>query len=243
MRQPPLMPRAGSQRFGGLLVDYGARVVMLDGAEVHLTLTQFDILATFSLRPCQVLTRAELSLSIWGHVWSYSKNSLDVHIWSLRKALNDDAANPRIIETVRGFGHRFLLAPDAEAMERRVEGYSAALDRLEQIARRHRTATVVLDGQGNIEWVTGTVEDFLGWQPGSLIGVNVADLVHRSDATVARDWYWAEIHARDALRAPMRFRTARSAYRMTSVESRRLTVETQTVAFLDTWSRAERPTR
>jgi DNA-binding response OmpR family regulator len=48
---------------------------------------------------------------VWDPNWYGPTKTLDVHVSSLRKKLNDDPANPRYIHTVRGVGFRFA-APD-----------------------------------------------------------------------------------------------------------------------------------
>jgi DNA-binding response OmpR family regulator len=58
-----------------------------------------------------VFTRGQLLERVWG--WDYfgSERVVDVHIGNLRKILDDDASDPRIIGTVRGVGYKFVAVP------------------------------------------------------------------------------------------------------------------------------------
>jgi DNA-binding response OmpR family regulator len=55
-----------------------------------------------------VFTRSQLLEKVWG--WDYfgTERVVDVHIANIRKALGDDAADPRFIGTVRGIGYKFV---------------------------------------------------------------------------------------------------------------------------------------
>jgi two-component system, OmpR family, alkaline phosphatase synthesis response regulator PhoP len=92
--------------FGDLVVDVARHEVTKAGRVVQLTPREFDLLATLSSHPGLVFTRAQLLNRVWGDE-TYDGRVVDVHITGLRKKLEDDASNPRYIETVRGVGFRF----------------------------------------------------------------------------------------------------------------------------------------
>jgi DNA-binding response OmpR family regulator len=92
--------------FGDLVVDVARHEVMQGGKAVQLTPREFDLLAALSAHPGLVFTRAQLLNRVWGDE-AYDGRVVDVHITGLRKKLDDDPANPRYIETVRGVGFRF----------------------------------------------------------------------------------------------------------------------------------------
>jgi DNA-binding response OmpR family regulator len=92
--------------FGDLVVDPAGREVFLRGRPVELTRTEFDVLATLSARPRLAFTRRQLIDSVWGDGWVGDEHLVDVHIGHLRRKLDDDAAAPRYIRTVRGVGYR-----------------------------------------------------------------------------------------------------------------------------------------
>ena len=89
----------------GLVVDPARRRVILDGEEVELTRTEFDLLAALGRDPGVVVQRAELLESVWGPDYD-DDHLIDVHIANLRRKLGDQADAPRFIETVRGVGYR-----------------------------------------------------------------------------------------------------------------------------------------
>lgn len=91
---------------GGLTIDIAGRDVTVGGAEIALTRTEFDILATLALDPGVVLTRARLIAAVWGPHWVGDDHLVDVHIGHLRRKLGDDASRGRFVRTVRGVGYR-----------------------------------------------------------------------------------------------------------------------------------------
>jgi DNA-binding response OmpR family regulator len=100
----------------GVCLDAAARTVDLDGAPVHLTRTEFNLLAALLAAPRRVLPKTELVRDLWPEdygtgamVTDADKRAVEVHIANLRRKLGDDASLPRFIETVRGTGYR--LAP------------------------------------------------------------------------------------------------------------------------------------
>ena len=95
-------------RFARLAIDVGKRRVLLDGTTAELTTLEFDLLAALAAQPGRVFSRRQLIEAIWG--WDYfgDERVVDVHIRKLRKALGDDAGEPRLIGTVRGVGYKFI---------------------------------------------------------------------------------------------------------------------------------------
>lgn len=96
-------------RIGSLVIDEDAYVVTRSGTPVELTAREFALLATLARHPGRVFTRTQLLEQVWGDEY-YDDHVVDVHIANLRKKLEDDAAHPRYIATVRGVGYR--IAPD-----------------------------------------------------------------------------------------------------------------------------------
>ncbi|KNX37788.1 response regulator transcription factor [Luteipulveratus halotolerans] len=99
------VPAAGL-RLGGLHVDPQAREVLLDGSPVHLTRTEFELLATLLAQPRRAFGRRALIDEIWGPDWVGDEHLVDTHVAHVRRKLDDDPARPRFIETVRGIGYR-----------------------------------------------------------------------------------------------------------------------------------------
>jgi DNA-binding response OmpR family regulator len=92
--------------FGPLTIDPVGRDVWLDKTPVALTRTEFDLLAALSARPQMAFSRAQLMAAVWGPTWVGDEHLIDVHVAHLRRKLDDDAAHPRFIRTVRGVGYR-----------------------------------------------------------------------------------------------------------------------------------------
>ena len=88
-------------RRGDLEVDLRQRVVRTAGEEVRLTPTEFKLLASFVRNPNQVLTRGQLLEDVWGGAGG--DEQVKLYIGYLRRKL------PSVrIETVRGFGYRYV---------------------------------------------------------------------------------------------------------------------------------------
>ena len=98
-------------RFDGLTVDPGTREVEADGTPVGLSALEFDLLAALAEAPGRVFSRRQLLERVWGYDFFGDERVVDVHIRSLRARLGDDAANPRLIATVRGVGYKFTGRP------------------------------------------------------------------------------------------------------------------------------------
>jgi DNA-binding response OmpR family regulator len=98
--------------FDSVTVDVGRRQVLRDGDAADLTSLQFDLLATLAESPGRVFTRRQLIERVWGWDFFGDERIVDAHIRNLRNALGDDAADPRVIGTVRGVGYRLVAAPE-----------------------------------------------------------------------------------------------------------------------------------
>lgn len=93
--------------FGDLTIDTGRREVRLRDREVSLTALEFDLLTALASRPGLVFTRSQLLERVWGETYFGSDHVVDVHVANLRKKVEEDPANPRYVQTVRGVGYRF----------------------------------------------------------------------------------------------------------------------------------------
>lgn len=97
---------AESVRHGGLEVDIEGRMAMLNGVELDLTRTEFDLLATLLSGPRRVWPRETLLRTVWGTDWVSDGHLVEVHMANLRRKLGDDPRSGRYIRTVRGVGYR-----------------------------------------------------------------------------------------------------------------------------------------
>jgi len=96
----------GVRRFGVLEIDPAGREVRVAGRPVELTRTEFDMLDALSAQPRVAFSRRQLLDRVWGGDWYGDEHVIDVHVGNVRRKLDDDAAAPRYIRTVRGVGYR-----------------------------------------------------------------------------------------------------------------------------------------
>lgn len=98
-------------RFGHLLLDLHAhRLVASDGTELALTTPEFNLLAAFARHPNRVLSREQLLELAHGRTDEVFDRSIDIRIARIRRKIEQDPANPRMIKTVRGAGYIFVPA-------------------------------------------------------------------------------------------------------------------------------------
>ena len=94
--------------FGGWVLDVDARELFgQDGKPCHLTTGEFDLLQVFVRHPNHVLTRDQIMDKVKGHDWTPTDRSIDNQIVRLRKKIEVDPRNPRLLKTVRGAGYCF----------------------------------------------------------------------------------------------------------------------------------------
>ena len=93
---------------GDLKIDLDRRQVFKGGRELALRFKEFELLSLLAAQPGDVVTRAVIFDKVWGTDWLGDMRTLDVHIRWLREKIEDDPGNPRLIQTVRGVGYRFV---------------------------------------------------------------------------------------------------------------------------------------
>ncbi|MEY2940125.1 MAG: response regulator [Ilumatobacteraceae bacterium] len=92
--------------FGDLEIIPEEGKVLLGGAEVVLTKTEFRLLCELANDPGGVFSRELLLDKVWGYDYFGDGRLVDVHIRRLRMKVETDPANPRHVVTVRGLGYR-----------------------------------------------------------------------------------------------------------------------------------------
>ncbi len=97
----------GVLRSGSLTLDPRSRRVFLDGREVELKNKEYELLLFFMRNAGMVFDRETLYERVWGMEALGDNATVSVHINRLREKLEDDPADPRYIQTVRGAGYRF----------------------------------------------------------------------------------------------------------------------------------------
>jgi DNA-binding response OmpR family regulator len=102
-RRPP--PAGDALAIGPLEIDPAARRVRVDGDEVHLTPTEFDLLTLLAGRPGVVFSREQLLAEVWGWRDGSGQRTVDSHVRGLRRKLGNE-----LVRTVHGIGYA-LEAP------------------------------------------------------------------------------------------------------------------------------------
>jgi two-component system KDP operon response regulator KdpE len=94
--------------FGGLVIDLTRRYVAMDGREVKLTPTEYELLRVLTVNAGKVLTHRQLMRMVWGPSYEQETNYLRVYIRQLRQKIEPDPARPRNIITESGVGYRLI---------------------------------------------------------------------------------------------------------------------------------------
>ncbi|HVM71449.1 MAG TPA: response regulator transcription factor [Anaerolineales bacterium] len=107
--QPPL---AAATRLasGSLTLDRASRRVWLGEAELALTPKAVLLLEYMLTHPDELVSRERLLDVVWGWDYPVGTRAVDTRVAELRRALNDDPAQPHYIETIPGQGYRFVGA-------------------------------------------------------------------------------------------------------------------------------------
>jgi two-component system alkaline phosphatase synthesis response regulator PhoP len=92
---------------GDLRIDVDRREVLRGGRTIELPARLFDLLVYLVRNNGLVLTRDRLLQNVWDYEYTGDTRTVDVHVRWLRERIEDDPANPKLIQTVRGVGYRF----------------------------------------------------------------------------------------------------------------------------------------
>jgi two-component system, OmpR family, KDP operon response regulator KdpE len=96
-------------RAGEIEVDLSGRVVRRKGETVHLTSTEYDVLRMLIRNAGKIVTQRQMLVGIWGPNAVEFTHYLRVYVGQLRKKLEEDPANPRLILTEPGVGYRLAV--------------------------------------------------------------------------------------------------------------------------------------
>jgi DNA-binding response OmpR family regulator len=108
---------SGNYSHNGLALSYASRSVTVDGQELNLTRTEFELLYALLEAGRTVRTKSDLvrrlrdeDYDVGSYISEADERSVEVHMGNLRKKLGDSPQRPRWLQTVRGVGYR--LAPE-----------------------------------------------------------------------------------------------------------------------------------
>jgi two-component system KDP operon response regulator KdpE len=110
-RGTALQPAITRYEHQGLLVDLAAHRVALQGEALHLTPTEFKLLARLVRSAGQVVTHRQLLADVWGPEYTEHTHYLRLYMGQLRAKLEADPADPQRLLTEPGVGYR-LVEPD-----------------------------------------------------------------------------------------------------------------------------------
>lgn len=95
-----------------LVIDLARHQVTLGNRGVQLTAREFDLLLHFARSPGRVYTRIQLLQEVWGYGYEGYEHTVNSHINRLRGKIEENPAQPRYIQTVRGVGYKFTEASE-----------------------------------------------------------------------------------------------------------------------------------
>lgn len=117
LRRVELDQRAGkpeAYQIGYLRAEPTSRRVFKGEKEIQLSAREFELLTTLMGQAGRAVSRDELISQVWGADWSGDPRTLEVHIRWLRLKIEDDPTVPRFVQTVRGYGYRFIGQEEME---------------------------------------------------------------------------------------------------------------------------------
>ncbi len=94
---------------GIVTIDFAQHCVKVNGEEVSLTVLEYDILACLVERAGQVVTQREIVDQVWGSEYQGCEY-VKWHMSRLRRKIEDDPQDPKLVATVRGVGYRYDAA-------------------------------------------------------------------------------------------------------------------------------------
>jgi len=100
-------------KIGKFIVDTAGYTVSAEGSPVDLTPTEYRIFELLATHPGQVFTRFQLVEQIQGVAFEGYERTIDAHVKNLRRKIDDNPKDPRIIQTVYGVGYKFAGDPHA----------------------------------------------------------------------------------------------------------------------------------
>ncbi|WP_427912713.1 response regulator [Ramlibacter sp. MMS24-I3-19] len=99
-------PSTRVHEHAGLRIDLDARRVTVDGDAVHLTPTEYNLLARLARHPGKVVTHRQLLSDVWGPEFTEHTHYLRLYMGQLRAKIERDPAEPRHLLTETGVGYR-----------------------------------------------------------------------------------------------------------------------------------------
>lgn len=99
-------------RTRGLVLDFERRQVSVNGVDVHLTHTQYEVLKYLALHAGKVVTHRTLLRAVWGPQYETNAHYLRIFIGQLRRKIEPEPSRPRYLLTEPGIGYRLQRADE-----------------------------------------------------------------------------------------------------------------------------------
>ena len=103
--------QGGSLAIGPLRIDAESGEALLKGDPLDLSPIEYQLLEVLALAKGRLVSRDELLSKVWGFTVGDSR-TVDVHIFRLRRKIEEDPEKPQLLHTVRGRGYRLLFKGD-----------------------------------------------------------------------------------------------------------------------------------
>lgn len=113
--QPPDEAPATVFRAGALVLDSERHLVTKDGAEIHLSPKEYDLLSYLIRHQGALITHSRLLQGVWGAEYGGELEYLRSYVRMLRKKIEDDPSQPEYILTEPWVGYRFCNPGDGES--------------------------------------------------------------------------------------------------------------------------------
>lgn len=101
------LPNSSIISSGELCINQQTREVSKNDVAIELTATEFELLYHLMGHPNQVFSRTQLLESVWGYQHSGYEHTVNSHINRLRSKVENDATEPKYVQTVWGVGYKF----------------------------------------------------------------------------------------------------------------------------------------
>lgn len=109
LRRSPARHRPLSAGEGEVQIDQEKREVTVRGELVDLTPTEYQLLLILAENAGKVVEHERLLRSVWGQEYTRDNDYLKVYIWHLRRKVEEDPRNPKLLMTEWGVGYRLML--------------------------------------------------------------------------------------------------------------------------------------
>lgn len=112
LRRTYKQPPSQLVKAGNVLIDIDRHEVRKDGELIDLTPTEFKILELFAINSGRVLSRLQIVEKIQDYAFDGYERTIDAHVKNLRRKLEDNPKEPKLIQTVYGVGYKLMGGGD-----------------------------------------------------------------------------------------------------------------------------------